>query len=108
MTELFKSHFSNFRETFAHVSNDLSHNTANASTSSPPSSFLSSPPHPASPLHAAALFSFQAGALEAVVQPEDHSGGPCVHKQPQCVVTLWRTRAAAQGHEQHPQPWTKE
>lgn len=37
----------NFRESIAHVSNDLSHNTANASTSSPPSSFLT--PHPRPP-----------------------------------------------------------
>lgn len=54
------------------------------------------------------MFPLQEGALEAAVQSEDHSGGSCVHQQPQCVVTLRRPAAAPQGHEQHSQPWTEE
>ncbi len=89
------------------MSKDLSHNTANTSTSLPPSSFLNFLPHPAS-LPPAALFSRQEGALEATVQPEDHSGGSRVHQQSQRVVTLRRPAAAPQGHEQHPEPRAEE
>lgn len=89
------------------MSHDLSHNTANTSTSLPPSSFLNFLPHAAS-LFPAALFSRQEGALEAPVQPEDHGGGSGVNQQPKRVVTLRRPAAAPQGHEQHPEPRTKE
>lgn len=102
---MLKTHFFSFF--FVHVSNDLSHDTANTSTSLPPSSFLNFLAHPAS-LLPAALFSVQERALEATVQPEDHCGGSCVHQQPQRVVTLRRPAAAPQGHEQHPEPQTEE
>lgn len=54
------------------------------------------------------LFFFQEGTLEAAVQPEDHSGGPCVHQQPKRVVTLWWAAASAQRHEQHLKQWPEE
>lgn len=46
--------------------------------------------------------------MEAAVQPEDHSGGPRVHQQPQRLVAVRRPAEAAQGHEQHPRSQTEE
>lgn len=80
---------------------------ANNSTSLSPSSFLNFLPLAGLTLFLIPLF-FQEGTLEAAVQPEDHSGGPCVHQQPKCVVTLWWAAASAQRHEQHLKQWPEE
>lgn len=50
----------------------------------------------------------QEGTLEASLQPEDHGGGPPIHKQPQRVVTLWRPSTPAQRHERHSEPRAEE
>lgn len=81
--------------------------TANNSTSISPSSFLNFLPL-ASLTPFIHCFFPQEGTLEAPVQPEDHSGGPCVHQQPKRVVTLWWAAASAQRHEQHLKQWPEE